>query len=332
MKVSIIIPIYNVSKYITKCIQSVINQTYFNIECILIDDYSQDNSIALAKDLLKSYKGSIAFKIIFHKNNKGLSSARNSGTMAATGDYLYYLDSDDEITPDCIDRLIALVHKYPNVEMVQGNMQTIPEPNKQSDWRNIKNKNFPEYIDQNDWIRRKFYTSNLMEAIPMNATNKLIKREFITANNLFFKEGIIHEDELWMFDAVEKLNSIAFTTEYTYIAYSRQGSIMRSNNNYKSIESWIIILNKILKDNDNLYFNNFKKKYVWILYSNMNIINLRTNEKNLYYRYKRLVKEIINNLTLRERIPLYILLTPQIFHKIFIGNFAFRLFMKICMK
>ena len=154
MKVSIIIPIYNVSQYIKRCIDSVISQTYQNIECILVDDYSPDNSIHLAEEIINSYKGAIDFRIIHHTQNEGLSSARNSGTNVATGDYLYYLDSDDEITPGCIEKLLALVEKYPNVEMVQGNMQTIPSPNKQSDWRNILYKRFPEYSAQNDWIRK----------------------------------------------------------------------------------------------------------------------------------------------------------------------------------
>lgn len=335
MKVSIIIPIYNVSKYITRCIDSVINQSYQNIECILVDDYSPDNSIDLAKEILKSYKGPIDFKITHHKQNEGLSSARNSGTNVATGDYLYYLDSDDEITPDCIETLTNLVNKYPNIEMIQGNMQTVPAPQKQLDWRNIRYKKFPEYINQNDWIRKKFHTSDGMEAIPMNATNKLIKHKFIVDNNLFFKKGIIHEDELWMFHVVKKLCSIAFTTEYTYIAYSRQGSIMRSNNNYKSILSWYIILKEILEDIYDPYFKYFRKRYVGRLYNEMCIINLKTKEWELYNAYRTLTKDIIDNLLKNKKtlslLPLYILLIPQPLYKSFVGRQIFKVCLKLFM-
>ncbi|MFV0330624.1 MAG: glycosyltransferase family 2 protein [Dysgonomonas sp.] len=328
MKVSIIVPVYNVSEYIVRCVESVINQTYQDIECILIDDYSPDDSIDLIKQRLESYEGTINFKIIHHDQNKGLSSARNTGTDAATGEYLYYLDSDDEITPNCIEMLITLVEKYPNVEMVQGNMQTIPEPKKQSDWRNILYKNYPEYKNDNEWIKNNFYTSNWMQAIPTNATNKLIKHKFVIENNLFFKEGIIHEDELWMFYAVKNMNTIAFTTKYTYIAYSRQGSIMRSGNNYKSIQSWYIILNEIFRNSTNPHLTYFKEKYIRILHSKMCLINLNSKESELYYSYKTLVKDIIKIFSEKKKItllPLYILLMPHYFNKSFIGKKIFNL-------
>jgi len=318
MKISIIVPIYNVSEYIIRCIDSVINQTYQNIECILVDDCSPDDSVKLAKQRLELYEGVIDFKIIHHEQNKGPSVARNTGTFASTGEYLYYLDSDDEITPDCIETLVALLEKYPNVEIAQGNMQTIPEPAKEDDWRNLLYKNFPEYVDSNDWIKEHFYDTSL-KTISTNACNKLIKRDFIFMHNCFFKEGIIHEDELWMFWVVKKLKTIAFTTKYTYVAYSRVGSIMRSGNNYKSIQSELIILQEVFDNIDADYSKELYKKYITRLFINLTRINMNDErEKDLYVKYQSFIRTLIEKIPRSNKrflLPLYYFLLPQCFLK-----------------
>ena len=107
IKISIVIPIYNVAPYVEECIQSVMNQTWKGkLECILVDDCGTDDSMKVATEKLKEYEGNIDFRVIRHERNRGLSAARNSGIDAVTGDYVYFLDSDDEITPDCIDLLV----------------------------------------------------------------------------------------------------------------------------------------------------------------------------------------------------------------------------------
>ena len=78
------------------------NQTYKNIECVILNDATNDDSIEKCERLIKNYHGQIRFRTVFHDMNRGLSAARNAGTDVAMGDYLFYLDSDDEITPDCI--------------------------------------------------------------------------------------------------------------------------------------------------------------------------------------------------------------------------------------
>ena len=99
MKISVIIPVYNVAPYIAACLQSVMRQTaQAALECILVDDCGPDNSMEVVNETLKSYNGPVDFKIVRHTQNRGLSAARNTGMAAATGDYIYFLDSDDEIT------------------------------------------------------------------------------------------------------------------------------------------------------------------------------------------------------------------------------------------
>lgn len=127
LAVSVIIPVYNVSLYVERCLQSVLAQTYPVRECIIVDDASPDDSIAKCERLIDSYEGDMRFLILHHSKNRGLSAARNTGLKAATGGYIFFLDSDDEITPDCIERLSTPIEKDPSIEMVQGNHQVISE-------------------------------------------------------------------------------------------------------------------------------------------------------------------------------------------------------------
>ena len=127
LKVSIIIPVYNVAPYIGDCLQSVMRQTYAgSMECLLVDDCGEDDSMAIVERMIAEYNanlnanlnegGGIQFRILHHERNRGLSAARNTGTFAAVGEYLYYLDSDDEITDDCIEKLMQRVMENPDIE------------------------------------------------------------------------------------------------------------------------------------------------------------------------------------------------------------------------
>ena len=128
MKISIIIPIYNVELYITDCLQSVMRQTYTGpLECILVDDCGTDNSILIAEQMIADYKGPIEFRILHHEHNRGLSAARNTGMDASTGDYVYFLDSDDWISDDCIEKLAKPLQQK-EVDIVVGNYESVGEP------------------------------------------------------------------------------------------------------------------------------------------------------------------------------------------------------------
>ena len=111
-KVSIIIPVYNVELYIAECLQSVMNQTYQGqLECIVVDDCGTDRSMEIVARMIAGYDGPIEFRVLHHEKNMGLSCARNTGIDAVTGDYVFFLDSDDWISYDCIDYLVSLVNK-----------------------------------------------------------------------------------------------------------------------------------------------------------------------------------------------------------------------------
>src|SRR5690606_39724837 len=101
MKVSIIIPIYNVGAFVKECILSVLNQSYQNLEVILIDDCGTDDSLIIAEKVIENHPRASQLSIIRHNRNRGISATRNTGISAATGEYIFFLDSDDKISLDC---------------------------------------------------------------------------------------------------------------------------------------------------------------------------------------------------------------------------------------
>ncbi len=243
VKVSIIIPVYNVAPYIGECLQSVMRQTYAgSMECLLIDDCGLDESIVIAEQMIKEYnegrktkdegrktitkdenvRGRIWFKILRHERNRGLSAARNTGTLEATGDYLYYLDSDDEITDDCIEKLMQRVIEDPDIEMVQGsvcrhrmNGESVISP---------KRIVLP-LANSNEEVRKCFYQYG---QIYVNVWNKLLKRRVIIENNILCKEGLLYEDNLWVFYLLKYVKKAAFVSDITYHKNIRPQSIMTS--------------------------------------------------------------------------------------------------------
>ncbi len=239
--VSIVVPIYNVEPYVEDCIRSVMRQTYNGpIECIVIDDCGTDNSMDIVERLIAEYVGPISFKILHHSHNRGLSAARNTGMDAATGDYLFFLDSDDEISDDCLSMMMVQVIKYPGIELIQGLIQSVPD----KAFYHIERYRQLGFIEDNNWIRKEFF--KWRNAFPCQAWNKLVLTDFIRNNKLYFLEGIIYEDNHWMFLVAQKLHRYSVINAQTYTHKLRPGSIMRSLsiNAQPSIES----ISKILSD------------------------------------------------------------------------------------
>ncbi len=220
MKVSVIIPVYNTAPYIERCLYSVLRQSYNNIEIILVDDHGTDNSMVLATRLLETPSGEnaqpLSLKILHHTENRGLSAARNTGLDAATGDYVFFLDSDDELPPRTIENLVRTADLYSNPHLVCGRVDVLPQDNKAL---HISEK-IPDYIEGNEASSRAI----LRRYIPIMACNKLVKREFLKANELYFKEGLIHEDNLWSFQMAGPIHNIAITRQITYLYHlNKQG-------------------------------------------------------------------------------------------------------------
>lgn len=216
-KISIIIPVYNVEGYITECLQSVMRQTYKGeIECILVDDCGKDKSISVAEQLISDYKGQIEFCILHHEHNRGLSAARNTGTDAATGNYIYYLDSDDYISDDCLEVLAEPLKKR-EYDMVLGDLEMFGNP------RPITFLPQEEgAIIGNEEIFSRFYSPRMIYVM---AWNKLVKRSLFKQYDLSFLEGQLHEDELWTYKCCKVIQSLYVSKQITYYYRIRENSI-----------------------------------------------------------------------------------------------------------
>ena len=207
--VSIIVPIYNVEKYILQCLRSVVNQTLTDgIECILVDDCGTDNSVHLAEEFIHTYDGNILFTLIHREKNGGLSAARNTGIETASKDYLYFLDSDDEITPNCMELMWGLIEKYGKVDLVQGSFYET-----EKEFKTLSGYYFPEFADNQKNIKSFLLK---YEGDIVGAQSRLVKKIFLHHNNLYFKEGIIHEDNYWTFFLAKYVQSMAFCPQRTY--------------------------------------------------------------------------------------------------------------------
>ncbi len=237
--VSVVIPVYQVSDYIERCIRSVMNQSYTCVECIIVDDDTQDDSIEKCERLIGGYCGPIRFRILHHEENRGISAARNTGVKAATGEWIFFLDSDAEITPDCLEKLVAIRNEHPDAEMILGNAQKHFE-----DGRVISfiSPDIPTAFLSNEEVFTAYHQHKLMEY----AWNILISRRFFEKHQLFFREGIIYEDLLWLFYVVQVLSKLYICKDITYHYYLRPYSIVTGSTKSCLGKSFCIIHDEIL--------------------------------------------------------------------------------------
>lgn len=215
-KISIIIPVYKVELYIKDCLRSVIMQEDAGpLECIIVNDCTPDRSMKIATEIINKYTGSITFRIIHHEQNQGLSAARNSGVKVATGNYLYFLDSDDELLPNTMKALLHATLKYPSTNFVIGDIQ-------------VENSTIKYPLDIPDFVRGdQILTDYIMKKWYVMAWNKLINKEFFLKNNLWFIDGIVHEDVVFSFHLALRAKEMACCKDATYIYKIRtNGSIM----------------------------------------------------------------------------------------------------------
>lgn len=213
-KFSIIIPVYNVEKYLEKCLDSIKNQTYKDYEVIIVNDGTKDNSM----DIAKKYD----FKIINQKN-QGLSAARNTGVKNATGDYLLFVDSDDYLEKDLLKELNKSLKNNP--DLVRFQIKEVYEDGKEI--------NYPEEEFQNKSGVEAFSIISKYHFVE-NAWAYLYKKTFYEKNKFKFKEGTIHEDFGIVPLIIMKANKVNSINYLGYNYLQRSGSIMSQKNYEKT--------------------------------------------------------------------------------------------------
>ena len=254
--VSIVIPVYNVRDYVERCINSVVSQSYENLECIIVDDCGSDDSIDRCKSIVDNYSGNKIWEIISHTENRGLSEARNTGIKNANGRWIYFLDSDDYLTTGAIEQLVGTAKAHSNAQMVIGGIHCPQFPERYC-YPFCESTNYIEGSGVGEFL---LFNSH----IPVNAWNKLIMRSFILDHNLYFIPQLIHEDEMWSYDASRYLTAVAFTQSPTYVHVVTEKSIMTTATLERTQKNWNIIINRILSDKPARYVDRAMLKYLGV--------------------------------------------------------------------
>jgi len=240
--VTVVIPVYNVEKYLAECVNSVLQQTCQDYEIILVDDGSTDSSGAICDE----YAGQNNRIRVIHQPNGGLSAARNAGLEQATGKYVYFLDSDDYIEPQTLSRLTDLAEKE-NADVVFFDGYVFfdeCEPDTSAS-RYIRKERYGTNCGRRmllSLLRNEEYRT----AVPL----MLFRKEYLDKNNLIFEDGIIHEDELFTFQVYNANGLVCHCHEQLYARRVRPASIMTSSgtlHRYDSMHRIYFVLSEMYR-------------------------------------------------------------------------------------
>ena len=241
--VSIIVPVFQVEPYVKACIESVMRQTYDGkMECLVVDDCGTDHSMSQVEEMIKDYQGDIIFKILRHSCNRGLSAARNTGMDEARGDYIYFLDSDDELTEDCIESLVRpLMGERYDVVLGFVKYQQVLSPHCIIETNGPQELNIAEDV----LLKQPQILSTYKKKWAVVAWNRLYKSDFLRHYGLKFKEGLFYEDNLWSFQIACLAKTLYIVSRTVYIHKLREGSIMGLGTKQEYIDHWKTIIKEM---------------------------------------------------------------------------------------
>ena len=255
--VTIVIPVYKVEKFIKRCLLSVVKQSYKEIECILVNDVTPDKSMVVAEHFIQQHPD-FNFKIINQPKNLGLSMARNAGMGLANGKYIYFLDSDDEITPAAIEHLVKIAEET-DAQLVLGHSVCI---NEEEGW---KRDYFPITSEKNVLVGNNEILEHFVNGkYPVMACDKLTSMDFLMKHKLYFVQDLFSQDVLWSFQSSLHLEKVAFLREDTYLYYFHGASIIH-NRGEKHFGNWITIaqyMDEAYRTEKNPFKKNIILKYL----------------------------------------------------------------------
>lgn len=311
-KISVIVPVYNTEKYLKKCLESIIHQTYQDFEIVIINDGSTDNSQKIIDEYIKEYPDKVK---CINKENGGLSSARNSGIEVATGNYIIFVDSDDYIETKLFEQALPYMQK--DIDLIKYKLVKVDDK-----YKELERINGPTFdkVTGEEGFNKLVFNDVLLEP----ACLYLYKKDIFVDNNLRFLENTYHEDfgliPIILLNA-KKMVSIDF---YGYYYVQAGNSITRNDDyaktvkrandlliHYDNMKSFVKGMNIQEKTRENIYlyyanaiFDNLKKlqkeekkKYVQQICKRKLLDNIRlTNLKRLIKRITLYICLKINNL------------------------------------
>lgn len=283
-KVSIIIPVWGVEKYISKCLDSLVNQTLKDIEIIVVNDGSPDNSQKIIDKYVKKYPGKVKSYI---KENGGQGSARNYGIEVSTGEYIGFVDSDDFVELDMFEKM------YNKAKQDKSDIVVCGSYNVSEDYSNKEKDVFVTNYD-----------TDLENVIfgKMAVWNKIYKRNIIIDNKITFKEKVWYEDLAFTLKAIINSSKFSFVDEPLYDYLIRQGSTMNNSNverNLEILQAFDDVLDYIYKNNKEDYLNLIEFLAIDHIYISAIVRVLRAEAD------KKLKHDVINKLIsyMEEKFP-----------------------------
>lgn len=276
-KISVIIPVYGVEDYIEKCVDSIVNQTFKDIEIIIVNDGTKDNSIKIIEDKFKDKRIKI-----YHKENGGLASARNYGITKAKSEYLFFVDSDDFIDTTCLEKMYQIVEKEKTDLVIcdyyklyeDGTKEVIPT--------------IPHFDLQN----KKCSVTSMPGAVC-----KLIKTSIVKKYKIEFLENHYFEDNAIMPFACAVCNNFSYIQEPFYYYLQRNGSILNQqlyNPKWEDIFNSLDNLYKKFKEHNLLDEYHEELEYIYIEYllhaANLRFIDYPEGLKNI-----KIIKQVMKD-------------------------------------
>lgn len=269
IKVSLIIPVYNVEQYLRKCLDSVVNQTLGEMEVIVVDDGSTDNSASIVKEYIETFPKMRYYK----KENGGLSDARNYGLQYATGKYIAFLDGDDYVEENTYERMYEKAKKE-NSDMVECNFYwTYPHKKKK------------------DMAERYAGKKEMLEKARVVAWNKLYKKEVLEKAKVEFPKGLRYEDVEFFYKLVPFMESVSFVKEPLIYYVQRKGSI--SNTQNEDTKDIITVLNHVVEYyKQNKWFDTYHRE---LEYTYTRILLCSSLKRMAKIKDKNLRKQLLND-------------------------------------
>lgn len=237
---SIVVPVYNVEKYLERCIQSLIAENKSFLEVILVDDGSTDLSVEICDRYAEKYENIF----VIHKENGGLSEARNVGLSASHGDYIWFVDSDDSISSGILDEFKNVVENNEPDIIVTNYLMHIGEIVQKKEHKVLYED---KHYSNNEFLKKVLSAHEYYLPVWLN----FYRKSFLVENAFRFAKGIFHEDEQlnpYMFLAASE---IMYINKFSYDYYVRNNSIMTGGKYKKNISDIMLIFNK-----NRIYFEN----------------------------------------------------------------------------
>ena len=308
-KISVVIPVYNVEQYLNRCVESIVKQTYKNLEIILVDDGSPDGCPAICDEWAQK---DARIKVI-HKPNGGLSDARNVGIEASTGEYISFIDSDDLIHFETYELLLKVAQENDaDLTVFKPEKFTADEPIQEHiDFNNVDVKN----VKPDEFLQEMLKTSDSTHYVI--AVDKLYKKEIF--NDLRFAKGKIHEDEFLVHHAVGRAKKISIVDVNLYYYYMREGSIIRSKFTEKRLHALEAIEDRIeyLSKNFPQFVELAKLQYLSVCKTLYCRARKQKAEKNLQKEIFNKFKAMYKNCTNRSKATKLFRYTKSIYYLLY---------------